>query len=178
MQCAAFLKAINVGGHVVKMDRLRAIFAELGYANAETVIASGNVLFETRARDMAPVERKLAAGLEAALGYAVPTFVRTASEVATIAEATPFPRKAMDNAFVVNVGFLDQPLGRDAAATMRRLTTENDEFHTEGREFWWLCHTRQSESPFFKVRFEKAFGADVTFRNLNTVRRMAERMAH
>ena len=43
----ALLRAINVGGRTVKMDRLRALFEELRYANVETFIASGNVLFDT-----------------------------------------------------------------------------------------------------------------------------------
>ena len=43
-----FLRAINVGGHTVKMDRLREIFESLGFANVETFIASGNVVFERR----------------------------------------------------------------------------------------------------------------------------------
>ena len=38
----AFLRAINVGGHTVKMDQLRALFEELGLSNVETFIASGN----------------------------------------------------------------------------------------------------------------------------------------
>jgi len=41
----AFLRAINVGGHTVKMDTLRALFESLGFLNVETFIASGNVLF-------------------------------------------------------------------------------------------------------------------------------------
>lgn len=52
----AFLRAINVGGHTVKMDRLREIFEALGFSNVETFIASGNVVFETTARDPAALE--------------------------------------------------------------------------------------------------------------------------
>src|ERR1041384_610051 len=44
---AAFLRAINVGGHVVKMDRLRRLVESLGHARVETLIASGNVIFES-----------------------------------------------------------------------------------------------------------------------------------
>ena len=43
----AFLKAINVGGHNVKMDQLRKIFESMQFKNVETFIASGNVIFET-----------------------------------------------------------------------------------------------------------------------------------
>ena len=44
----AFLRAINVGGHNVKMDRLRELFEALGLSNVETFIASGNVIFDSR----------------------------------------------------------------------------------------------------------------------------------
>ena len=42
----AFLRAINVGGHTVTMDRLRRLFGEMGFRGVETFIASGNVVFE------------------------------------------------------------------------------------------------------------------------------------
>ena len=47
----AFLRAINVGGHTVKMDRLRGLFESLGVLNVETFIASGNVIFEAKKKD-------------------------------------------------------------------------------------------------------------------------------
>jgi len=49
----AFLRAINVGGHNVKMDALRALFESMKLASVETFIASGNVIFETNRRDPA-----------------------------------------------------------------------------------------------------------------------------
>ena len=39
----ALLRGINVGGHVVKMERVRELFAELGFTNVRTYIQSGNV---------------------------------------------------------------------------------------------------------------------------------------
>jgi uncharacterized protein (DUF1697 family) len=41
----AFLRAINVGGHTVTMETLRAQFLALGFADVETFIASGNVIY-------------------------------------------------------------------------------------------------------------------------------------
>ena len=41
----ALLRAINVGGHTVKMDHLRRLFEALDLAAVETFIASGNVVF-------------------------------------------------------------------------------------------------------------------------------------
>ena len=52
-RCIAFLRAVNVGGRLVKMDALRSAFEALDLADVSTFIASGNVLFETRARQHA-----------------------------------------------------------------------------------------------------------------------------
>ena len=42
----AFLRAINIGGHTVKMDDLRQLFESLQFTSVETFIASGNVIFK------------------------------------------------------------------------------------------------------------------------------------
>ena len=44
-QYIAFLRGINVGGHRVKMDRLRELFEELSLRDVSTIISSGNVIF-------------------------------------------------------------------------------------------------------------------------------------
>src|SRR5688500_14117045 len=81
----AFLRAINVGGHIVKMDRLRALFEELGFTNVETFIASGQVIFDTRATDTSKLEARIERHLRSALGYDVDTFIRTPAELTRIA---------------------------------------------------------------------------------------------
>ena len=76
----AFLRGINVGGHIVKMDVLRKVFEDLGYDNVKTFIASGNVLFDSSSKVPAALEKSLAAALKKTLRYEVATFVRTVQE--------------------------------------------------------------------------------------------------
>src|SRR5687768_10821566 len=85
----AFLRAINVGGLVVKMAALKKIFEDLKLAEVETFIASGNVIFGSL-MDAAKLETVIETGLEKALGYPVVTFLRTTEEVAAVAERDPF----------------------------------------------------------------------------------------
>ncbi len=116
----AFLRAINVGGsHVVKMDALKAMFEDLGFAKVETFIASGNVIFETPSRDLVAVERKIEQVLEKRLGYEVATFIRSLEGVAAIARYQPFPKAAMAAAVSLNVGLLKEPLPKAASAALR-----------------------------------------------------------
>ena len=80
----ALLRAINVGGHVVKMDALRKHFTRLGFGNVETFIASGNVLFDAPGAKPRDLEDRIAMELERVLGYPVATFVRSPGELASV----------------------------------------------------------------------------------------------
>src|SRR5918993_4656593 len=84
MKYVAFLRAINVGGHIVKMDLLRSLFESMGFANVETFIASGNVIFDSKTKSTAALEKKIEKQLHAALGYEVKTFLRTLNEIADV----------------------------------------------------------------------------------------------
>lgn len=86
----AFLRAINVGGRVVKMERLRALFAELGFANVRTYIQSGNVFFETAETDRSALTLRIEQHLHQALGYEVATLLRTIPEVEQALRLDPF----------------------------------------------------------------------------------------
>lgn len=169
----AFLRAINVGGHNVKMETLRALFVELGFTNVETFIASGNVIFETNARQAKTLEEKIAKHLQAALGYEVATFLRTDAEVEAVAAYQPFPLEEMNAAMALNVGFLAEPLSRELADKLLAYRNAMDDLHVQGREVYWLCRMKQTESPFAKAGFEKITKTKVTFRGVNTVRKLA-----
>src|SRR5271157_3382159 len=100
----ALLRAINVGGHVVKMDALRGLFESLGFSNVETFIASGNVLFETNSNSN--LEKKIESKLHTALGYDVATFIRTDAELKAIANYKAFAQSQLNAATAFNVAFL------------------------------------------------------------------------
>ena len=173
----AFLRAINVGGHVVKMDVLKQLFAKSGFTSVETFIASGNVIFESRMTDTAKIERTIEAALGEALGYEVATFVRTLDELAAVAAREPFPRLRLDDAAAFIVGFLRAPLDPAARDRLMALRTDIDDFHVDPREIYWLCRHKQSESTFSNAVFEKRVGVKTTFRNTTTIRKMAAKYA-
>ncbi len=173
----AFLRAVNVGGHTVKMDRLRQIFESLGFSNVETFIASGNVVFETTAGDTAALETRIAAGLQEALGYEVATFIRTDAELARIAAHRTFPQTALDAAQALNIAFLAAPLDAESVQKLMALQTEIDDFATHDREIYWLCRKKQSESTFSNAVLEKTLGRQATLRGANTVQKMAAKYA-
>jgi uncharacterized protein (DUF1697 family) len=174
----AFLRAINVGGHVVKMEMLRELFSGLKFSNVETFIASGNVIFDTKAAPDQKLERKIEKHLEAALGYEVGTFVRSVEEIQAIGVYTPFSAEVAKAAHVVSVGFLRDPLSAEVIEQVMGFRSDVDDFHVNGREAYWLCRVSQLETKVHAKKLERALGGGVTWRNTNTVVRLAGKYSH
>ena len=85
----ALLRAVNVGGRKLLMTDLKRIGDELGFADARTFIASGNLLFESDEGEAA-VAKRVGDALEAHAGKRIPIFVRSAREMAATAADNPF----------------------------------------------------------------------------------------
>lgn len=168
-----FLRAINVGGHTVTMAELRALFESLGLQRVETFIASGNVIFESPSKDAKALERKIQDHLAKSLRYEVATFIRTVAEVGAVARHVSVKASQVEAATAVNVGFVADPLGAGAKSALRGLKSDIDDFHVHGREVYWFCKKKQSESRFSNVVFERALKTKATWRGLNTVVKLA-----
>ena len=169
----AFLRAINVGGHTVKMEALRKLFEAQGFSGVETFIASGNVIFEINTKDTKSLEKKIESTLRESLGYEVATFIRTATELAAIADYLPFKPSELAAAAALNVAFLADALDVKSKQKLMALRTEIDDFHVHGREIYWLCLKKQSESTFSNNLLEKTLGRSSTIRGIATLQKMA-----
>ena len=167
MRYVALLRAINVGGHTVKMDRLRAIFEAIPFEEVQTFIASGNVIFNST-RSAASLEKQIEKILAQSLGYDVATFIRTPAQLATAA-AIPEP------AGVTYIGFLHSKPTPAASKALLALKTDIDTFKVAGTAFYWFCKTGMGTSRITGARIEKTLGMPATLRNITTVRNLAEK---
>lgn len=172
----AFLRAINVGGHVVKMDQLRELFAAMGFANVETFIASGNVIFDAKSKDTNALQRQIEKHLHQALGYEVATLVRTPAELERIAKHRPFAESELNcPGNTLYVGFIADNPAKAVSQRVASLATDVDDLKVTGREVYWLLHTGFSDSKISGPILERTLGIKVTFRNINTVRRILKK---
>lgn len=169
----AFLRAINVGGHNVKMDKLKILFEELGFSNVETFIASGNVIFDFKTGSSGTLEKKIESHLQKSLGYEIATFLRTNSELEEIVNYKPFKAAELDSAQAFNVAFIKEAMTSDLKKKLAGFKTDIDDFHTMGREVYWICKVRQSDSKFSNSLFERTLKINSTFRGIKTVIKLA-----
>lgn len=109
----ALLRAINVGGHVVKMEKLRELFRELGFKNVRTYIQSGNVFFDIDEKDVSTLIKKIEQHLHTSLGYEVPTMLRTIEELEQVIERSPFKGKDRTDDTRFNIIFFNDPLPQE-----------------------------------------------------------------
>lgn len=105
----ALLRGINVGGHTVKMERLRSLFGELGFERVRSYIQTGNVFFESGEGDTQALRMSIERHLRAALGYEVATCLRTVDEVERLLTLDPFKEIAVTPEIRLAVSFLAEP---------------------------------------------------------------------
>jgi uncharacterized protein (DUF1697 family) len=170
----AFLRAINVGGHIVKMDSLRGLFEDLGFSNVETFIASGNVIFDSTSKSAKALEKKIEDSLQERLGYKVATFIRTTAELAAIARYNTFVDEELKvEGNTLYIAFLADSPSEEAKEKLLSYITEIDDFHISGREVYWLRRKKMSESKFSGALLEKILRMQATLRNSTTVKKIA-----
>ncbi|KQX08275.1 MULTISPECIES: DUF1697 domain-containing protein [unclassified Leifsonia] len=109
----ALLRGINVGGrNLVAMPALVDAFRTAGYADVQTLLQSGNVVFTAASPATGPaLEDSLELMLRQAFGIPVLVVVRSAEEFAATIAAAP-PDHGSD-ALRSDVYFLKQPLTAD-----------------------------------------------------------------
>jgi uncharacterized protein (DUF1697 family) len=157
------LRAVNVGGRKLIMTELKGVADGLGLGAAKTYIASGNLLFTS-----SDSEGKVKAALEAALtkhmGKPVGVMVRTAKELAAVAEANPFADEPGNRVVAI---FLDAPPPKGTASLAKNVADEK--MALGRREIYVHYPSGQGQS---KLKIPAA--AKGTARNMNTVKKLAE----
>lgn len=173
MKYVAFLRAINVGGHTVKMDQLRSLFESMGFANVETFIASGNVIFDSKSTGVGALEKKIEKQLQSALGYEVKTFLRTLNEIADVTRDESFQKSELEApGNILYVGFMSATPEHAAIKKLGSLADDVNDFRVREREVYWLRRTKVGESQYSGGIIEKTLRTPVTFRNSTTVKKI------
>jgi uncharacterized protein (DUF1697 family) len=162
----AFLGGINVGGHRVTMERLRDEVARLGFRDVSTFIASGNVMFSAPPRP--DHDDHLAQGLEVALGWPVPTFVRTAADLLAAVDMKPFGEVPPGHTYAI-VFCRTAP-----SPEVESLSTDHERFEVHGADVHWLIDGGLMSSAITLQRLPKVLEQPCTTRNTNSLRKLAD----
>ena len=170
----ALLRAINLPSHgkVTKAD-LRAFMAAIGFETCQSLLQTGNLVFDGGARKADQLERLLEAESKKRLGLETDYFVRTSKELQAIVDANPFPKEAAsDPGHLIVIALKDAP----AAAQVKALQASiagREVVKTVGRNAYAVYPDGIGRSKLTLVRIEKHLGTRGTGRNWNTIRKLA-----
>lgn len=166
----ALLRAVNLGSHnKVSMADLKALVTKLGMANAQSLLQSGNLVFETAARATAPLEKLLEATAAKTLGLQTDFFVRTGAEWQQAIADNPFPKQArLDPGHTVLMCLKEAPPPA-AVKALQAAITGREVVQAKGRHAYFLYPDGMGTSKLTIKLIEKKLGTTGTARNWNTV---------
>ena len=173
----AFLRAVNVGGRsVVRMANVKEAFERAGCENVSTLIASGNVLFDTSSRLSDALAAQIHRNVRALLNAEPVIVYRTGAELRALIEERPFGAVAGDPLVKRYVVFaLDRPARRPTFPL--RLPKEGLEaIGMKGRDILLVSRRKPNGMYGFPNNWiEKELGIVATARNWSTVTRIVGR---
>jgi uncharacterized protein (DUF1697 family) len=171
----ALLRGINVGGRkLLPMSDLRSLFEALGLADVQSLLQSGNVLFQSESQTEAELEQLLQVETEKRLGASVEYMVRSAAEWKTIVTANPFPTEAKQDPGHLLVLCLKKAPSAAEVKTLQAAITGPEIIRAKGRQLYAVYPAGVGTSKLTNALIERKLQTRATGRNWNTVLKLAE----
>ena len=168
----ALLRGVNVNGITIKSADLKALFVELGFGAVRTVLASGNVLFDTSESDSAALRTRIEQALRKRFGYDAWIVLLTQKTVAEMAAGYPFERIDEERhpyiVFGSDASMLDEIV--EKAGTV---DADVEQLKRGKGVLYWQCPRGESlDTPVAKLLAKTRYKSSTTTRNLRTVEKL------
>lgn len=175
MKYVALLRGINVGGNrKVPMSDLKATFERAGMSDVTTYINSGNVIFTTRATDVARISSVIEKAIESEYGFPVMVLLRDADEMRTLARE--LGDRANDASTKCDVLLLAPEIDSPDVLDQLVIKADIDQVrYVPGAVLWHVDRHLVTRSGLVRVVGTDLY-ARITVRNCNTIRKLAEMM--
>ncbi|ANE47814.1 hypothetical protein SY83_17670 [Paenibacillus swuensis] len=171
----ALLRGINVSGQkMIKMDRLKELFNQLGYLEARTYIQSGNVIFRSESKDTIKISQQIVLGIKNTFDFDVPVVVRTVEDFQRVLEGNPFAENILEEEGKIYVSFLSDPPVPEHIEILQSFRSPVDEYIVKEKEVYIFCRESYGKSLFSNNFLEKKLKVFATTRNWKTVNSLYE----
>ncbi|MCL4429262.1 MAG: DUF1697 domain-containing protein [Chloroflexi bacterium] len=172
----AFLRGINVGGHIVVKEKLKEAFTSMGFQNVSTYKQSGNVIFKTDTANPQEIRAKTETKLHSTLGYEVAVFVRTIPQLKSIINLDPFKGQEKEGAsfLVTFLSIAPSNFPLQLPLTIPKSTAQV--ISAKGTEVFSVTHDGGEgalPNPFLELKLK----LKATTRNMNIIREIVEKYA-
>jgi uncharacterized protein (DUF1697 family) len=176
MKYAALLRGIGPSNPNMRNEKLRGVFQRLGFENVQTVISSGNVLFESSSRGVKTLESTIDEAIEEQLGFTTTTIIRSHQQLKRLLDDNPFGRVEDSPTSRLNVTFLKQKPRTDLRFPYQAENKGYTVVGMHGRDVCSVVDLTGASTPDVMAWLEKQFGKAITTRTWKTVGRIVSRL--
>ena len=160
-------------GKRLVMSDLKDMAKDLGLIEPRTILATGNLVFESKATSVPKLEEKLEAAFAGKFGKSIPMIVRTAEDWLKLVRNNPFPEESERDGSLVAVRVQRNPLPASLMAELEPLRMRNERLALVNGDIWFVSPNQLSGSRLYSALTPRKLGVG-TFRNWNTTRKLGE----
>ncbi|WP_313028057.1 DUF1697 domain-containing protein [Soonwooa sp.] len=170
MKFCAFLRGVNVNGTSMKMKDVCDVFSKGGMQNVQSLLASGNILFESE-NDAEALKPILEKSMSEAFSYEAFLFVRSLEEIEAIAENMPFKTKEDFHNYVF---ISDKETSAELLTFFENAKNKEQESAKIVKDvfYWQTPKGNTLQSDFGKILGKKSLKDKLTSRNFNTIEKI------
>lgn len=174
----ALLRGINVGGyHKVPMADLRREMKTLGFENVQTLLNSGNVIFDGDMVEKKELEEKITRHLEKIFDFPIPVLIRTKDEFEELLDPDPFEDVEVSADIRLYTSFLKEVPENNLSLPW---ISEDESFRIieiRNRSVFSVLDLSSTKTPKGMDALEQLFGKENTTRNWNTINRISRKLS-
>jgi len=174
MKYAAFLRGINVGGIVLKMEDVKSIFTGLEFRDIQTYIQSGNIVFKSSETKTAHLEKRIHESILSKFNLDIVTFVKTQEQMLSIISNSPFGKNFDEKRLYVT--FLAAIPSEGNLAEIKAIRSDQEKFLPSKDIIYSFYGNGYGKSKYTNNYFEKILDVSATTRNWNTISRISDIM--
>lgn len=170
----AFLRGVNVNGTSMKMKDVCDVFSKEGMQNVQSLLASGNVIFESE-KDSETLKSILEKAMSEAFSYEAFLFIRTLEKIESIAENTPFETKENFHNYVF---ISDKNSASELLTFFENAKNKDQESAKIVKDvfYWQTPKGNTLQSDFGKILGKKSLKDKLTSRNFNTIEKIITKL--
>ena len=171
----SMLRGVNVGGNnMIKMDALRALYASLGLRDPQSYIQSGNVVFRTDRKEIAPIAKKIEDAIEDQFGFRPSVALRTTAELREVIAKNPFAKRSGIEPGKLLVSFLMSDPAAADRELVRKMKFDPEEVYLGSRHLYIYFTIGQAKTKLNTKMIEKTLKTTGTGRNWNSILKLLE----
>ncbi len=174
MRWAALLRGVNVGGNrKLPMADLKQFIEALGFERVQTLLASGNVVFDADEKDGAKLEVRFEREAKARLGLETEFLLRNAAGMRDVIAANPFEDAAEARPSSLVVVFARAPQPSDLPERIAAIYNGPERLAVNGCDLFIDFIEGQGRSKLPQAMTKLKLPKAATGRNWNTVLKLA-----